>query len=252
MARNRKRARDRRPRQPGTPVDPSQGLPTATHGFDNGASEPEDQNGAHELDDEIGSRGLEAEGGAPELEPVDIESESYESAPDPDVDPRSDEADQEDDYTGAPAPLEHATPDAELAEEQLEVGRPAEPEPGDEADEEEFEREVEESIAGRGAGRGGRRGGRRGGGYDGGGAGASGGEVAVPSGAPVAERGPNIIERLIGFLQGSWRELQRVQWPDRRQVMQATGVVIGFVIIAAVFLGVSDWVSQKIVTFVLK
>ncbi len=34
--------------------------------------------------------------------------------------------------------------------------------------------------------------------------------------------------------------------------MQATGVVIGFVIIAAVFLGVSDWVSGKIVTFVLK
>ncbi len=34
--------------------------------------------------------------------------------------------------------------------------------------------------------------------------------------------------------------------------MQATGVVIGFVIIAAVFLGASDWVSSKIVTFVLK
>ncbi len=34
--------------------------------------------------------------------------------------------------------------------------------------------------------------------------------------------------------------------------MQATGVVIGFVIVAAVFLGVADWVSQKLVTFVLK
>ena len=153
----------------------------------------------------------------------------------------------------APAPLEHAMPDVELAEEQLAFTRPAEPEPGDEADEEEFEREVEESIVDGGAGGGGRRGRRRGGGYDGGGgSGASGGELAAPGGAAVAEREPNLVARLIGFLQGSWRELQRVQWPDRRQVMQATGVVIGFVIVAAVFLGVADWVSQKLVTFVLK
>ncbi len=53
--------------------------------------------------------------------------------------------------------------------------------------------------------------------------------------------------RLVNFLQGSWRELQRVQWPDRRQVMQATGVVIGFVIVAGVFLGVADFLAGKIV-----
>ena len=79
-------------------------------------------------------------------------------------------------------------------------------------------------------------------------------EVAVPTAAHAAhaERKPGIFERLIGFLQGSWRELQRVQWPDRRQVAQATGVVIGFVIVAAVFLGVADWASGKFVTFILK
>jgi preprotein translocase subunit SecE len=250
VARNRKRARDRRPGQPGTPVDPSQGLPTATHRFDNGDAELEDQNGAPELEDE---------NGAPELEAVDIGSESFEDGPGAGAEVTSDESDDQgadderDEYAGAPAPLEHAMPDAELAEEQLEFARPAEPEPGDEEDEEEFEREVEDSISERGG-----RGRRRRGGYDGGGgSGGSGGggELVAPGagrGAAVAEREPNIITRLIGFLQGSWRELQRVQWPDRRQVMQATGVVIGFVIIAAVFLGVSDWVSQKIVTFVLK
>src|SRR5205823_14657393 len=70
---------------------------------------------------------------------------------------------------------------------------------------------------------------------------------------PVApgER-PNLFPRLAGFLQGSWRELQRVQWPDRRQVAQATGVVIGFVIIAGVFLGLSDLVAQKLVNYILK
>ena len=57
--------------------------------------------------------------------------------------------------------------------------------------------------------------------------------------------------RLVHFLQGSWRELQRVQWPDRRQVMQATGVVIGFVIIAGAFLGVADFVATKIVKLIL-
>ncbi len=236
MARNRKRARDRRPRQPGTPVDPSQGLPTATHRFDNGSPELEDQNGARELEDE---------NGAPELEPVDVGDDSFEAEPDPGPEASSDASvdDDSDDYRGAPAPLEHATPDVELAEEQLEFGRPAEPEPGDEEDEEEFEREVDESVSESGRRRRGGRGGGRSGGS---------GRELTSSGGAVAERGPSTIARLIGFLQGSWRELHRVQWPDRRQVMQATGVVIGFVIIAAVFLGASDWVSNKIVTFVLK
>jgi preprotein translocase SecE subunit len=57
---------------------------------------------------------------------------------------------------------------------------------------------------------------------------------------------------LIAFIQGSWAELQRVQWPDRRQVMQATGVVIGFVIVAGLFLAVADWAAGHIMTWILK
>jgi preprotein translocase subunit SecE len=57
--------------------------------------------------------------------------------------------------------------------------------------------------------------------------------------------------RFINFLRASWAELQRVQWPDRRQVAQATGVVIGFVIIAGLYLGAADWVAQKVVNFVI-
>ncbi len=242
MARNRKRARERRPRQPGTPVDPRQGLPTVTHDADNGAAEHEHDNGAAELE-----RGGDASG----LEPVDLKPSSGED----DLDAGSYQQDEDrasgidDGEHGAPPPLEHAMPDAELAEAQLEVGRPEEPEP--EEGEAEFEREVEESIA---AGRGGRGGGGRRRRYDGGGgAGPSGGgELAAPGTTAVAERHPSMLARLIGFLQGSWRELHRVQWPDRRQVFQATGVVIGFVIVAAVFLGLADWVSGKLVTFVLK
>jgi len=66
------------------------------------------------------------------------------------------------------------------------------------------------------------------------------------SGAPI--RGGN---RAIGFLRASWAELQRVQWPDRRQVTQATAVVIGFVAIAGVYLGVADTVAKEIVEFIL-
>jgi len=57
--------------------------------------------------------------------------------------------------------------------------------------------------------------------------------------------------RLATFLRGSWRELQRVQWPDRRQVGQATAVVVGFVIVAGAFLGLADFVAGKIVDYII-
>ncbi len=66
------------------------------------------------------------------------------------------------------------------------------------------------------------------------------------SGAPL--RGGN---RVVGFLRASWAELQRVQWPDRRQVSQATAVVLGFVAIAGAYLGLADFVAKEIVEFIL-
>ena len=57
--------------------------------------------------------------------------------------------------------------------------------------------------------------------------------------------------RFLQFLRASWAELQRVQWPDRRQVFQATGVVVGFVIVAGAYLGVADWVAKQVVDFII-
>jgi preprotein translocase subunit SecE len=57
--------------------------------------------------------------------------------------------------------------------------------------------------------------------------------------------------RVVGFVRACWAELQRVQWPDRRQVGQATAVVLGFVIVAGAFLGLADVVAQKIVNLIL-
>ena len=58
-----------------------------------------------------------------------------------------------------------------------------------------------------------------------------------PPGASAARKGGN---RVIGFLRACWAELQRVQWPDRRQVAQATAVVLGFVVVAGAYLGLLD------------
>jgi preprotein translocase subunit SecE len=161
---------------------------------------------------------------------------------------------------GAPDPIEHAAPDVELAELQLATASPldavpepgpdgdtfeaepapgsdgaaleAEPEPARDADGLEAEPEPAEAgpraaVRGRAA------------------------PVPVPDSTVAAPRAW-LGARLLAFLEGSWRELQRVQWPDRRQVMQATGVVIGFVIVASIFLGVADLVASKVVSFILK
>jgi preprotein translocase subunit SecE len=172
-------------------------------------------------------------------------------------------------------PIRHATPDVELAEAQLALGRPefaesdqTEAEPADAEDvsaggseltEEEFEAEedradatsaggfevesgydeVEPADAGGGRDRRGQRAGADEGGGDG-------GSAALP--AHRARPG----SRLVTFLQGSWRELQRVQWPDRRQVVQATGVVIGFVIVAGLYLGLADTVASHLMNWILK
>lgn len=57
--------------------------------------------------------------------------------------------------------------------------------------------------------------------------------------------------RVLNFLRASWSELKRVQWPDRRQVAQATAVVIGFVALAGAYLGVADWAAQRVVDFII-
>jgi preprotein translocase SecE subunit len=72
----------------------------------------------------------------------------------------------------------------------------------------------------------------------------SGGKEARPQPAGEPEHHGN---RVIGFLRASWAELQRVQWPDRRQVGQATAVVVGFVVVAGAYLGIADLVAKEIV-----
>jgi preprotein translocase subunit SecE len=151
-----------------------------------------------------------------------------------------------------PSAIEHATPDVELAEAQLALGRPelTDRSPDESADDE-LDGEPAEFLGDGLRGSSDGRSGSEGGNGSGGGDGSQGSELAASDApAPAPRQVPG--NRLINFLQGSWRELQRVQWPNRPQVMQATGVVIGFVIVAGVFLGLADTVAGKLVTLILK
>ncbi len=54
-------------------------------------------------------------------------------------------------------------------------------------------------------------------------------------------------QSFIGFARESARETKKVVWPSRKEAMQITGVVFGFVFIMAVFL----WGTDKLLEVVL-
>jgi preprotein translocase subunit SecE len=120
--------------------------------------------------------------------------------------------------TPAPDPIEHASFAADVAEEQVEVGAPLEPELDDGRPGKVYRDEVEDAIG------------------------------AAPRGTHDRPKG---FGRFLNFLRGSWAELQRVQWPTRSQVAQATGVVIGFVIVAGTYLGLLDVVWRRVVDAII-
>ena len=57
--------------------------------------------------------------------------------------------------------------------------------------------------------------------------------------------------RVITFLGHCVDELRRVQWPDRRQVGQATAVVLGFVVVAGGYLGLLDALWKPLIEAIL-
>jgi preprotein translocase SecE subunit len=57
--------------------------------------------------------------------------------------------------------------------------------------------------------------------------------------------------RFLNFLRASWAELQRVQWPDRRQVGQATAITLGFVVVAGAYLGFADRLARELVDLII-
>ena len=54
-------------------------------------------------------------------------------------------------------------------------------------------------------------------------------------------------KQLIGFGRDAWREVLKVVWPTRKEAVQMTAYVFGFVLLMAVFL----WLTDKTVEWVL-
>ena len=75
-----------------------------------------------------------------------------------------------------------------------------------------------------------------------------GGDRKPAPGEKIEERGG---ARLIEFFKAVWAELQRVQWPNRRQLFQLTGVVLFFVVVVGAYLGALDAVLSKLIQGIL-
>ena len=57
--------------------------------------------------------------------------------------------------------------------------------------------------------------------------------------------------RFVGFFRDSWREVKKVVWPTRKETIQMTAYVFGFVVVMAIFLWLTDkaleWVFYDLV-----
>ena len=57
--------------------------------------------------------------------------------------------------------------------------------------------------------------------------------------------------QLIAFGRDSWKEVKKVVWPERKEAVQITAYVFGFVLIMAVFLWLTDktleWVFYDLI-----
>jgi preprotein translocase SecE subunit len=140
--------------------------------------------------------------------------------------------------TPTPGPLEHAS--ADVDEARLAEAGAIPPEVGDEDDlapgvyddelhgDDDFERAPDESEDDAAA------------------------AVAARTDEAGVERAPRRQRgRVLTFLRHCVDELRRVQWPNRRQVGQATAVVLGFVVIAGGYLGLLDAIWKPLIDAIL-
>lgn len=65
---------------------------------------------------------------------------------------------------------------------------------------------------------------------------------------PAADRQRGAV---ISFFQSVTRELQKVQWPDRDTLVQASAVTLLFVAVAAAYLGVADAIFSRLVDLLI-
>ena len=60
-----------------------------------------------------------------------------------------------------------------------------------------------------------------------------------------------IKDRVQAFFRGVWSELKKVHWPDRKQLITYTGVVIVFVLAVSLAISALDWLFSSLLRLAL-
>lgn len=68
--------------------------------------------------------------------------------------------------------------------------------------------------------------------------------------SPAAPKGETLT-KLKRFLKGAWSELKKVHWPNRREIITFTIVVLSAVLIVAVMIFVVDSILSKVLEFII-
>ncbi len=75
-------------------------------------------------------------------------------------------------------------------------------------------------------------------------------EDLVEIARPNAAKPKNPIQRASLFVRQVLQELSKVTKPTRKELINYTGVVLGFVAVVMVLISVLDWAFLNVVTFV--
>ena len=61
-----------------------------------------------------------------------------------------------------------------------------------------------------------------------------------------------VFQKLISFIKEARAELKKVTWPNRKELISSTVVVMITVVLVAIYLGVIDLFFSRIVTIILQ
>ncbi|HOF02377.1 MAG TPA: preprotein translocase subunit SecE [Atribacterota bacterium] len=61
-----------------------------------------------------------------------------------------------------------------------------------------------------------------------------------------------VFQKLISFIKEARAELKKVTWPNRKELISSTVVVMITVVLVAIYLGVIDLFFSRIVTMILQ
>ncbi len=69
--------------------------------------------------------------------------------------------------------------------------------------------------------------------------------------AAAPRRAPAFIGRIGAYLREVWVELNRVDWPSRRELVSMTVVVVVVLVVMSIYLGIFDYIYTVLVKRVL-